>query len=91
MLLLLAVASLVILLSHLSHSLNLLEMVEGPGLESNYIKVEAVEGEDLTSRKWWILFPKRKLFQSNFIFQVEDDRQVISKFSQNGLSILYFK
>ena len=73
-------ASLVILLSHLSHSLNLLEMVEGPGLESNYIKVEAVEGEDLTSRKWWILFPERKLFQSILIFQVEDDRQVISKF-----------
>ena len=87
----------VVLLSHLSHSLDLLEMAEGPGMDSNYIKVEAVEGEDLNlERKWWILFPKRKLFQSIFIFQVEDDRQVISKFSQNSLfslcyAMMYFK
>ena len=31
--------------SDLGWSLNLLEMVEAPGLETNYVKVEAVQGD----------------------------------------------
>ena len=67
MFLLLAVASLVILLSHLSHSLNLLEMAEGPGLDSNYIKVEAVEGEDPDLESGGYYFP-RENFSNQFLF-----------------------
>ena len=83
--LLLPVTVTVFLLSHLSRSLNLLEMAEGPGLDSNYIKVEAVEGEDPDLESGGYYFP-RENFSNQFLFF---NLKMIVKWFQNFLKMVY--
>ena len=60
-------------------------MAEGPGLDSNYIKVEAVEGEDPDLESGGYYFPRENFSNQFLYFKLK----MIVKWFQNFLKMVY--